>query len=254
MGKLEGRAGVVTGGASGIGRAIALRLAAEGARVAIFDRDAAGAQSVVDTIVGAGGRATAYPLDVVDAAAVENATASAARDLGSPWFLVNAAGWDSPKPFLDSTPESWRKIVDINLYGMLNTHHSICRRMREAGGGRVVNIASDAGRTGSGNVAVYAACKGGLIALTKSLAREFARYGILLNAISPGPTQTPLLDAIAGSGPQGAKYLDALARSIPLRRIGTPEDFAGIAAFLIGDDAAYITGQTISVSGGLTMV
>lgn len=254
MDKLDGRAGIVTGGASGIGRAIALRLAAEGASVAIFDRDGAGAQSAVDAISAAGGRAAAYPLDVTEATAVEDATATAARDLGSPWFLVNAAGWDSPKPFLDSTPESWRRIVDINLYGALNTHHSVCRRMREAGGGRVVNIASDAGRTGSGNVAVYAACKAGLIALTKSLARELARHDILLNAVSPGPTETPLLQSIAGSGPQGAKYLDALTRSIPLRRIGTPEDFAGIAAFLIGPDASYITGQTISVSGGLTMV
>ena len=253
MGRLDGRSGIVTGGASGIGRAIALRLATEGAQVAIFDRDLKGAQSVASTIAAQGGRAVAFHVDVTDAASVEEATDHVARDAGSLWYLVNAAGWDSPRPFLDSSPESWRRIVDINLYGPLNTHHAVCRRMRDSGGGRVVNIASDAGRVGSGNVAVYSACKGGLIALTKSLAREFARYSILLNTVSPGPTQTPLLEAIRGSGPDSARYLDALKRNIPLRRVATPDDYPGLVAFLISDEAAYITGQTISVSGGLTM-
>jgi 2-hydroxycyclohexanecarboxyl-CoA dehydrogenase len=247
--RLENRAGIVTGGASGIGRAIALRLAHDGAAVAIFDRDLEKAQSTAAQIETQGGRAIALQVDVTDAAAVEQA----ARALGDPWYLVNAAGWDSPKPFLDSDPESWRRIVDINLYGPLHTHQSVCRRMRDSGGGRIVNIASDAGRVGSGNVAVYAACKAGLIALTKSLARELARHDILLNTISPGPTRTPLIEAIAGAGADGKKYLDSLARAIPLRRVAVPEDHAGLAAFLIGPEAAYITGQTISVSGGLTM-
>lgn len=251
--RLENRSGIVTGGASGIGRAIALRLATDGATVVIFDRDLEKARATARQIDTEGGRAVALQVDVTDAAAVERATDQAARELGSPWYLVNAAGWDSPKPFLDSDPESWRRIVDINLYGPLHTHHSVCRRMRDSGGGRIVNIASDAGRVGSGNVAVYAACKAGLIALTKSLARELARHDILLNTISPGPTRTPLIEAIAGAGADGKKYLDSLARAIPLRRVAVPEDHAGLATFLIGPEANYITGQTISVSGGLTM-
>lgn len=253
MGKLVGKSGIVTGGASGIGQAITLRLAAEGAKVAIFDRNVDGAQAVAATIVAQGGSAVAYQVDVTDPAAVEQATALAVSEMGSVWYLVNAAGWDSPKPFLDSSPESWRKIVDINLYGPLNTHHSVCRRMRDNGGGRVVNISSDAARVGAGNVAVYSACKGGLIALTKSLAREFAKHNILLNTVCPGPTQTPLMEAIVGAGPEGARFWDSMKRGIPLRRVGTPEDFPGLVVFLIGDDAGYITGQTISVSGGLTM-
>lgn len=253
MKSLEGKPGIVTGGASGIGRAIALRLALDGAEVAVFDRNKQGAQSTVEAIAEKGGRAAAFQVDVTDAAGVETVTDRAADELGNPWFLVNAAGWDSPTPFLDSSPESWRRIVDINLYGPLNTLHAVCRRMRQNGGGRVVNIASDAGRVGSGNVAVYSACKAGLIGLTKSLAREFAQYNILLNTISPGPTHTPLMEAVVGSGPEGAKYWESLARMIPLRRVGIPEDHAGLASFLIGAEASYITGQTISVSGGLTM-
>ncbi|MBN9530264.1 MAG: SDR family oxidoreductase [Alphaproteobacteria bacterium] len=240
------RAGIVTGGASGIGRAISRRLAADGHAVAIFDRDGIAAAECAAEITRAGGRATAHQLDVTQRAELQAGTDAAIAAHGPLWFLVNAAGWDRPTPFLDSDPALWARIVDINLYGPLNTHHIVCRHMREQGGGRVVNIASDAGRTGAGNVAVYSACKGGMIALTRSLAREFARWNILLNTISPGPTDTPLLASFGDT--------EGLARQIPLRRLGRPEDFAGITAFLIGDDAGYITGQTLSVSGGLTMV
>ncbi len=240
------RAGIVTGGASGIGRAIARRLAADGHAVAIFDRDGAAAADCAAEIADAGGRATAHRVDVTRRAEVKAGTDAAIAAHGALWFLVNAAGWDRPTPFLDSDPELWGRVVDVNLYGPLNTHHVVCRHMRENGGGRVVNIASDAGRTGAGNVAVYSACKGGMIALTRSLAREFARWNILLNTVSPGPTDTPLLASFGNT--------EGLVRQIPLRRLGVPEDFAGIAAFLIGEDAGYITGQTLSVSGGLTMV
>ena len=152
-----------------------------------------------------------------------------------------------------SQRDLWRKIVDINLYGPMHLHHSVCGRMTETGG-RVVNIASDAARVGTSGEAVYSACKAGLISLTKSLARELARNGILLNAVCPGPTDTPLMQTVVGSGEEGEKFLASMARGIPLRRIATPEDYPGLVAFLASDDAAYITGQTFSVSGGLTMI
>lgn len=246
---LEGKSAIVTGGGSGIGRAIALRLEEEGCAVAIFDLDKAGADAVA---AESGGKATAYQVDVTDGDAVEAAVAQV-YEAGPVWLLVNCAGWDFPTPFLKTDRDLWRKIVDINLYGPMNLHHSVCGRMAETGG-RVVNIASDAARVGTSGEAVYSACKAGLISLTKSLARELARNGILLNAVCPGPTDTPLMQTVVGSGEDGKKFLASMARGIPLRRIATPEDYPGLVAFLASDDAAYITGQTFSVSGGLTMI
>ena len=178
--------------------------------------------------------------------------AAVEQALGPVDILVNNAGWDVVKPFLDSDAEHWKKLIDINLYGPLNMHHAVLPGMVENGKGRVVNIASDAGRVGSSGESVYAACKGGIIAFTKTVARELARKGIQLNAVAPGPTDTPLLAQFA-QGDTGAKIAEGLKRAIPMKRLGQPSDYPGIICFLASDDAGFITGQVISVSGGLSM-
>jgi len=245
---LRGKRVIVTGGASGIGRASALRLIAEGCVVGIFDIDEAGAAATL-TQGGAGpGSGAAYAVDIGDYAQVESAARAFEAALGPVELLANIAGWDQAMPFLKTSVELWDKIIRINLYGPLNMHHVVVRGMQERGFGRVVTIASDAGRVGSSGEAVYAACKGGIIAFTKTMARELARRGITLNVVCPGPTDTPLF---AGFGDD--KLKEALTRAIPVGRLGKPDDFPGIVAFLLSDDAEYITGQTISVSGGLTM-
>lgn len=240
---------VITGAASGIGRATALRLAEEGARVSIFDLDAEGAEAAADEIRAAGGTAFAQGVDITDAGAVEAAVARVERDFGPVFGLVNNAGWDAAGSFLDTEPALWRKLVDVNLMGPLHVTKAVLTRMQERRAGRIVSIASDAGRVGSSGESVYAACKGGIVAFTKSVAREMARTGITLNAVSPGPTDTPLF---ANFEPTG-KLAKALERAIPMGRLGQPSDYPGIVALLLSDDAAFITGQTISVSGGLTM-
>jgi 2-hydroxycyclohexanecarboxyl-CoA dehydrogenase len=192
--------------------------------------------------------------DIADRGSVERSAAAFERDAGPAELLANVAGWDRMVNFLDTDPAFWDKIIAINLYGPLHMHHVVVRGMAERGFGRVVNVASDAGRVGSSGEAVYSACKGGIIAFTKTLARELARRDVTLNVLCPGPTDTPLFDAIKAESASAARIGEALARAIPLRRIGTPEDYPGTIAFLLSDDAAYITGQTISVSGGLTMV
>jgi 2-hydroxycyclohexanecarboxyl-CoA dehydrogenase len=239
---LNGRRVILTGGASGIGRAAALRLAQEGCVLGIFDLDAAGAEATAAECKGA----RAYRVDITDRAQIEAAVAA----FGPVEGLANVAGWDTPVDFLDTDRALWDKVVQINLYGPLNMHHVVVGGMAERGFGRVVNVASDAGRVGSSGEAVYAACKGGIIAFTKTLARELARKGVTLNVVCPGPTDTPLFDNFRAASPSIG---DALARAIPLRRLGRPDDYAGMIAFLLSDDAEYITGQTISVSGGLTM-
>ncbi len=243
---------IVTGGASGIGAATCRRLAAEGAIVGIFDRDATAAAAVARDC--AGGTAHVYDVDITDAARVEAAVAAFEQDVGPTDGLANVAGWDKAAHFLDTDRALWDRIIQINLYGPLNMHHVVLRGMAARGKGRVVNVASDAARVGSSGEAVYAACKGGIIALTKTLARELARQGITLNVLCPGPTDTPLFHDFAAALPGGEKLREALARAIPLRRLGRPDDYPGMIAFLLSDDAAFITGQTISVSGGLTMV
>ena len=243
MRELSGRRVILTGGASGIGRATALRLAHEGCELGIFDLNEVGARETAAQC----GRAQAYRVDITD----RDQIAAAVATFGLAEGLANIAGWDTPVAFLDTDRTLWDKVVQINLYGALNMHHVVVRGMAERGFGRVVNVASDAGRVGSSGEAVYAACKGGIIAFTKTLARELARKGITLNVVCPGPTDTPLFDNFRAASPSIG---DALARAIPLRRLGKPDDYAGMIAFLLSDDAAYITGQTISVSGGLTMV
>jgi 2-hydroxycyclohexanecarboxyl-CoA dehydrogenase len=246
---LRDRAFLVTGAGSGIGRAIALRLADEGGRIGILDLDEAGGRETANTITEGGGEARSFAVDITDYAAVEAAVADFEASIGPVHGLVNNAGWDLAADFLDTGPEQWRKLVEINLLGPINVTKIVLARMSERGAGRIVSIASDAGRVGSSGESVYAACKGGVVAFGKSIAREVARQGITVNCVSPGPSDTPLF---ANFDPSG-KLAKALERAIPMRRLGQPEDYPGIVALLLSDDAAFITGQTISVSGGLTM-
>lgn len=250
---LDDRIALVTGAGGGIGAAICVRLAEEGCHVALFDRDADAARAASERVEALGRRASTHVVDITDYAAVSNAVSSVASDEGSIDVLINNAGFDRFANFLDTTPEQWESIIAVNLCGALNMHHVVLPVMRNRGWGRVVNISSDAARVGSSMEAVYSACKGGIIAFTKSVARELARTGIRLNVVCPGPTDTPLLAQFLDKGEEGAKILQALERAVPMKRIGRPEDVPGIVAFLASDDAEYITGQVISVSGGLTM-
>jgi 2-hydroxycyclohexanecarboxyl-CoA dehydrogenase len=247
---LSGRRALLTGGASGIGRATAIRLAEEGCQVGILDIDAAGA---VQTAARCAGKAWTTRADITDRAEVAAAVARFENEIGPVELLANIAGWDLVRNFLDTDQALWDRIIAINLYGPLHLHHVVLPGMAQRGFGRVVNVSSDAGRVGSSGEAVYSACKGGMIAFTKTMARELARNGVTLNVVCPGPTDTPLFDSIKAASPQGARIAEALARAVPLKRIGQPEDYPGMIAFLLSDDAAYVTGQTISVSGGLTM-
>lgn len=240
---------IVTGAASGIGRATAHRLGEEGAFVGILDRDAAGGEACAEAIRSAGGRALAIAVDITNGTQVEDAVAHFTKEAGEIRGLVNNAGWDVARPFLETEPEFWQKVIDINLVGPLHVTKAVLARMRDAGRGRVVSIASDAGRVGSSGEAVYAACKGGIIAFSKSVARELAKTGITLNCVCPGPTDTPLLANIEETG----RLAKALERAIPMGRLARPDDFPGLIAFLLSDEASFVTGQTISVSGGLTM-
>lgn len=243
---LAGRRALVTGAASGIGRAIARRLAEEGMAVGVLDRDAEGARGLAAEL---GGDARPLPVDITDGPAVERAVAGFETDVGPVDALVNNAGWDVARPFLETDEALWRRVVEVNLMGPLHVTRAVASRMAERGAGRVVSIASDAGRVGSSGEAVYAACKAGIIAFSKSLARELAGRGVVLNAVSPGPTDTPLFASFDATGRLAA----ALERAIPMRRLGRPEDYPGLVAFLLSDEAGFITGQVVSVSGGLTM-
>jgi 2-hydroxycyclohexanecarboxyl-CoA dehydrogenase len=250
---LKGKRVILTGGASGIGRATAIRLAEEGCIVGIFDRNGEGAQETAASIGKAGGTAYSYAVDIADYEQVRKAMEAFEGVAGPTELLANVAGWDIPIGFLDTDVAFWDKVIRINLYGPLTMHHVVVRGMAERGFGRVVNIASDAGRVGSSGEAVYAACKGGIVAFTKTVARELANRGVTLNTVCPGPTETPLFEAFANSSPSGNKIAEGLARAIPMRRLGKPDDYPGMIAFLLSDDAGFITGQVISVSGGLTM-
>lgn len=242
---------IVTGGASGIGKAIALRLGQAGCKIGIFDLNEKGGEVAADAIRGEGGKAWAYKTDIANYMDVANAADAFEKAAGSVFGLVNNAGWDESKPFIKTDPDFWKKVIDINLYGSLNLTHIVARRLAQTGAGRVVSISSDAGRVGSSGEAVYSAAKGGVIAFMKTMAREFAKQGITFNTICPGPTDTPLLASFDAAG--GGQLVEALTKAIPMRRVAQPDDYPGLVAFLLSDDARYITGQTISVSGGLTM-
>lgn len=254
MGRLHDKVVIITGAGGGIGGATARRFAAEGAKVAALDRDLAAAERTAAAIAAAGGRALALRCDITQRPEVDAAVAATVDQLGAVDVLVNNAGWDVFAPFLKTQPDQWERLIAINLTGALHLHHAVLPGMvaRKAGG-RIVNIASDAARVGSSGEAVYAACKGGLVAFSKTLAREHARHGITVNVVCPGPTDTALFaDYKQGAG-NPEKLEEAFRRSIPLGRIGQPEDLPGAILFFASDDAAYVTGQVLSVSGGLTM-
>lgn len=253
MRNIRGKTVVVTGGAGGIGTEICLRFSAEGAAVAVVDLNLEAAQGVADRIVSGGGRAKACAVDLTDLPATEAAVAAIEDELGPIDALVNNVGWDLFVPFLKSGPEFWEKIISINLRAVLNTTHPVLARMEARRSGRIVSIASDAARGGSSGEAVYAACKAGVIAFSKTLAREHARHGISVNVVCPGVTETGMLETFMEAAGDKEKLRSAFQRAVPMGRLGRPEDLPGAVVFFASDDAAFITGQVISVSGGLTM-
>ncbi len=243
--RLEGRSALVTGGAKGIGEAIVRRLSAEGAQVTIGDVDTDGAE-----MVAAETGAVAVPLDVT-----EPASAYAAVDgAGKLDVLVNNAGMDEFGFFTDTDPQMWERVLAVNLKGVFACTGAVLPGMQQAGYGRIVNIASEAGRVGSKGSAVYSAAKGGVIAFTKTIARENARFGITVNAIAPGPIDTPLLRRAAELGQVGERIIETMKGATQMRRLGQPEEVAAAVAFLASEEAAYVTGETLGVSGGLGMV
>ncbi|MFE3058765.1 SDR family NAD(P)-dependent oxidoreductase [Nocardia sp. NPDC059239] len=247
MSKLSTPVVVVTGAARGIGRAIATSFSQAGAAVVVTDVDLAAAQQ---TAMDLGGTTIAVHTDVTSLESVENMAAEVRKAFGRIDVLVNNAGWDKVSPFVDSAPKDWDTVMAINLLGVLHTSKTVLPMMIEQGGGRVVNVASDAGRVGSSGEAVYSAAKGGVVAFSKSTAREMARHGVTVNCVCPGPTDTALLASIGGDDP---KLRDALVKAIPLRRLAQPADIANAVTFFAAEESGYITGQTLSVSGGLTM-
>ena len=234
---------LVTGGGGAIGSAICRRFAEEGASVLVADRVRDAAERAAGECKG-----RALVFDIADYSAAKAAVGTETIDV-----LVNNAGWDRFQNFVDTKPEEWERLIDINLRGPLNMHHVVLPQMLARGSGRIVNISSDAARVGSSGESVYSACKGGIISFTKTLAREVARKNITVNVVCPGPTDTPILRSFLGEGDAGQKVYDALVRAIPMKRVGQPDDIPGLVAFLASDEAEFITGQVISVSGGLTM-
>ncbi len=247
--RLEGRTALVTGGASGIGAATARRLAAEGARVAIGDLNEQGARELAGEL-----DAFACPLDVADAASVRAAVAATLGELGDIDILVNNAGTDRFSYFVNTDEELWDFVLGVNLRGVLAVTHAVLGRMQERGSGAIVNVASEAGRVGSQGSAVYSSAKAGVIGFTKAIARESARYRVRCNAVAPGPIETPLLNAAPlALGELGERLKQAMVNATALGRAGEPEEVAAAIAFLASDDASYVTGQTLNVSGGLSM-
>lgn len=253
MQRFQDKTVIVTGGGGGIGGATSRRFASEGARVAVFDMNLEAAEAVAAQIRADGGRAEAFRCDITERPGVDAAVAAAQARLGPVDVLVNNAGWDVFKPFTKTEPAQWDKLIAINLTGALHMHHAVLPGMAARKAGRIVNIASDAARVGSSGEAVYAACKGGLVAFSKTIAREHARHGITVNVVCPGPTDTALFAEYKEGAGNPEKLMDAFTRAIPLGRIGQPQDLPGAILFFASDDAAFVTGQVLSVSGGLTM-
>jgi len=250
---LSKKVAIITGGSGAIGQAICQRFSDEGILVGILDINKEKGIEIADEINRKGGTALAREVDITDYNSIVEATYEIESSFGPTDILVNNAGWDRLINFIDTEPSFWNEIISINLIGALNMHHIIVPGMLERQSGKVINIASDAGRVGSSGEAVYSACKGGLIAFTKTLARELARNGICCNAVAPGPVDTPLLRSMIPDGNLDGGLAKAFQKAIPMRRLGEPSDIPGIVAFLASQDSDYITGQIISVSGGLTM-
>ncbi len=243
---------LVTGGASGIGKSVCLAFAAAGARVAVADVNADGAEGVAGAAAGAGGDGLPIVMDVTRRASVADGIRRVLALWGRIDVLVNVAGWDHITPFVDTTEEFWDKVIAINFRGLLATCHAVLPHMIERRSGVIVNVASEAGRSGSSGEAVYSGTKGAVIAFSKAIAREVARYGIRVNVVAPGLTDTPLLQGMIADGNE--KLITAIVKATPLQRLAKPDEVADAVLFLASDQASFITGQTLSVGGGLTMI
>jgi len=250
---LKGKTAVVTGGAQGIGRAIALRLAKDGANIGILDLQKDEADKVVEEIGNLGSRATAFQCDVTDHAKVKEGVAAIHGAYGSIDILINNAGIDIARSFVDTDENIWNKIINVNYKSFLNASHACIPYMIDQKGGNIVSLGSDAGRIGNPGEVLYCGTKAAIMASSKALAKELARFGIRVNAVSPGPVHTELWDKLH-DGEKGKKVTEAVTRAIPMRRLGEPEDVADVVAFFVSDDSRYLTGQVLSIDGGLTMI
>ncbi|MDQ3936106.1 MAG: SDR family oxidoreductase [Actinomycetota bacterium] len=244
--RLEGRIALVTGGASGIGAATCRRLAAEGARVAVTDLNLEGARGIAEEVSG-----QPYELNVADYESVRAAVAAVESDLGPVDVLVNNAGYDEFGFFVNTDEAMWSRVIGVNLIGVIACTHAVLPGMQERQGGRIVNVASEAGRVGSPGSSVYSGAKGGVIGFTKAIAAEAARYKVTCNAVAPGPIETPLLMAARTLGDLGERLINGMVSKTVLGRLGQPEEVAATIAFLASDDASYVTGETLGVSGGM---
>jgi 2-hydroxycyclohexanecarboxyl-CoA dehydrogenase len=247
------RVSLISGAGSGIGRATALAMGSAGYAVAVADLREEHAQAAAAEVRAAGGEALGVTMDVTDGGSVRAAATTVGETLGPIAVLVNCAGWDEFRPFLETDEAFWRRVVAVNYEGCLRTTQAVVGGMAERESGRIVNLSSDAARVGSAHEAVYAGAKAAVIAFTKTIAREFARAGVTANVVCPGPTDTPMLASMAGDSQDAERLVQALARAVPMRRLGKPADVAAAVLFLASEEAAYVTGQTLSVSGGLTM-
>jgi 2-hydroxycyclohexanecarboxyl-CoA dehydrogenase len=247
--RLEGRIALVTGGASGIGAATCRRLAAEGARVAVTDLNLEGAREIAEEVSG-----QPYELNVADNGSVRAAVAAIESELGPIDVLVNNAGYDEFGFFVNTDPDMWSRVIGVNLVGVIACTHAVLPGMQERRGGRIVNVASEAGRVGSPGSSVYSGAKGGVIGFTKAIAAESARYNVTCNAVAPGPIETPLLMAAYALGDLGDRLVKGMVSKTVLGRLGKPDEVAATIAFLASDDSSYVTGETLGVSGGMGRV
>lgn len=247
------RVALVTGGARGIGRSIALALARQGRFVVIGDVLDQEAEQTVGLVKKAGGQALSVRLDVTQSSTVRAALDEVVEQVGRIDILVNNAGWDELLPFVETDEAFWDRVIEINYKGCLRLTHALLPGMMERRWGRIVSMGSDAGRVGSSFEAVYSGAKAAIVAFMKTIAREGARHGITANSVCPGPTDTPLVRSAIATTQDGEKAVRAMTRAIPLGRLGRPEDVAAGVAFFTSDEAEFVTGQTLSISGGLTM-
>jgi len=247
------RAAVVTGGGGGIGREVAMALGQRGVAVGVADIRLAAAEQTAKAVNDAGGRSLAVEMDVTDFDSVRRGCKDIGQAYGPVTIAATCAGWDEMRPFIETDEEQWNRVLEINYIGVLRITSCLLGGMIEAGWGRLVNVSSDSGRVGSSFEASYAGAKGAVIAFTKSVAREVARNNVTANVVCPGPTDTPLLASVVGDTESAKKILEAMKKAVPMRRLGQPAEVAAAVAFLASDDAGFITGQTLSVSGGLTM-